>query len=197
MTRQLFVALLSFVVCSTAGAELYVDIGISGGSWPYAPYVITPTSDKPDWMQNQFETFCVEKKQHFSPGNSYLATIDSDILYVGGSGPGDVLEDDVKKIYAGYLNLELGAFSGNIIQKSIWGAQGYTSYDYSILGLDAINIDGWNNVKVLNLWGGGEEYVGDSQSQLVMTPVPVPSALLLGGLGLAVSGWRLRKRKAA
>jgi LPXTG-motif cell wall-anchored protein len=28
-----------------------------------------------------------------------------------------------------------------------------------------------------------------------LTVVPTPSALLLGGIGLAIAGWRLRKRK--
>ncbi|MHC4168075.1 MAG: hypothetical protein ACYSWQ_14050 [Planctomycetota bacterium] len=194
MTRPVFVALLAVVFCSTAGADLYVNMGTSGGSWPSAPYVVTPVPgpDVPSWMPAQFNTFCVERYQTFSPGN-YRATIDNDILYAGGSTP-LVLDDDVKKIYAAYLNGALGSVAGNVVQTSVWGARGYWGYSVdsaigSVIG-DAGSISGWNDVKVLNLWGTSEQ---DRQSQLVMTPVP--GAGLLGAIGIGLVSWRLRRKK--
>jgi len=191
MRKQLFAALLALIVCGTAVADMQINIGISGGDWPSAPYVITPVSGTPAWM-TPFETFCVESSVPFTPGN-YAATIDDDILYAGGSTP-VTLNDNVKKVYAAFLNNELGGFTGNEIQESVWGAQGYSghSLDAAIAGIigNASAIVGWDAVKVLNLWGPEGQ---DVQSQLVL--VPVPGAALLGALGIGFAATRLRRRR--
>jgi len=196
MSKVLLTILLALILCSTAAADLYVHIGTSGGAWPQAAYVITPAdwSEVPAWMPAQFDTFCVERTVTFTPG-TYLATIDDEVLLAGTTGL-TVLQDDVKKIYAAYLNLELQDLDENLIQESVWAAQGYG--DYSVNGTiasriaDTSKIAGWNDVKVLNLW---EDNGGDVQSQLVMTPVP--GAGILGVLGLGLASWRLKRRKMA
>ncbi len=214
MNNRLFVAFLVVVICGTAGADLHVNIRTSGGSWPQAPYIITPdlTSDVPDWMSVEFNTFCVERWVVFytNPGN-YLATIDDNILYGGDPSraaldpEADPLAEHTKKIYAAYLNGALGTGTdGNVVQESIWGAQEYlrgdgTAYEIDTDILDIINgttagsaaIAGWDNVKVLNLWSDAGR---DVQSQLVMTPVP--GAGILGAIGLGLASWRLRRKKA-
>ena len=192
MTKQLFAALLALVFCSTAGADLYVEIGTgvqSDPSWPFSPYLIKPvsTSDVPDWMPDAFYTFCVEETRFFTPGTTYRATIDGSIL-----ASGDTLKDSVKKMYAAFLNDELGALAGNDIQGEIWHAQAgnlVTSPMADIIGAPGA-IAGWDNVKVLNLWGSTGR---DKQSQLVMTPVP--GAGLLAAIGLGLASWRLRRKK--
>ncbi len=195
MTKRVFAVVLALFFCGTAGADLYVNISTtSGGGWPYSPYIITPNAepDVPVWMPAQFDTFCVEMNQTFSPGK-YRATIDNDILY-GGDGLADLLSDDVKKIYAAYLNGALSGIDGNVVQRSVWGAQGYTWYSDPAINAaitDTGAIAGWNDVKVLNLWGG-DAYTGvDRQSQLVMTPVP--GAVLLGMIGLGLAGVKFRR----
>ena len=205
MRKLIFTALLALTVCGIAEADLYVKIGTSPTPWPKTPYIITPLIGAPDWMPASFETFCVERFTTFSPGN-YWATIDDEIMYVGGSSPVS-LDVDVKKIYTAYLNGALNGITvpigqvGNVIQKTIWGELGYidptTSSVYeinteisNIIATDFDTIDGWEKVKVLNLWSNAP-YDGDKQSQLVMTPVP--GAFLIGMIGLSVAGVKLRK----
>lgn len=194
MSKQLFATFLALVLCSTAVADLYVNIATSGGDWPHSPYIITPTSDIPAWMPASFETFCVERGVTFTPGN-YRATIDDRILYANRIDGLD-LNDDAKKIYAAYLNNELTGIAANTIQTSVWGALSYDSYTIDGAVSDVIDLDtatsGWTNVKVLNLWGDNDL---DVQSQMVMTPVP--GAELLGVLGIGLASYRLRRRKHA
>ena len=198
MKKWLFVTLLAIAFCGSARADLYVNISTSGGAWPSTPYIIKPLSGAPDWMPDEFGTFCVERFTTFNPRpGDYWATIDDEILNAYKGNP--ILQDNVKKTYAAFLKgaFDVG-FNMNDIQQYIWDAQGYavtppsTSVSDSIeaiIGVDD-NISGWNNVKTLNLWSRAP-YAGDKQSQLVMTPVP--GAVLLGMIGLSVAGVRLRK----
>ena len=64
-----------------------------------------------------------------------------------------------------------------------WASGGWSGYSYWTGALAT----GWN-INILNATGAPEP---------VTDPVPVPGAFLIGSIGLAFSGWKLRRRKEA
>ena len=207
MNKRLFAAFLALLICGTAGADLSIDIGIgseSEGLWPHAPYEITVNGARPNWLPETFYTFCIEPRTVFrSSDGPFFGTID-DVIMEGTGTLTKTLTEGVKKTYAAFLNggFDTG-FNMNDIQQHIWVTQDYPVGVGPVVALDplittSINsivgsadyTRGWENVKVLNLWGDAD-HTADVQSQLVMTPIP--GAVLLGMLGLSVAGIKLRK----
>lgn len=197
MKRSLLGLTVLLFACSAASADLF-QVGISyttaGNTYPYAAYQVTAVADAPDWLDSYgtFDTFCLEYDVTFDTG-TYYATIDDEVL--GGGSVGTDLSDTVKKVYAAYVNGYLTSYTNNQVQYAIWKARGYSvsSVDLSSILNNIDAIDGWECVKALNLWSNANG-TGDVQSQLVMTPVPVPSAIMLGVLGLGVANRRLKRR---
>jgi len=167
----------------------------------YVPYYMVGQSDAPTELQEGFWSFCLERDNHTLNNRIYWATID-DVIRNKPTGGGS-LNEEVKKIYAAFRNGAYDGYSSNMIpvQNAIWAAETGTlsSGQQSEFLNSSLNFSGWERVKALNLWGlnsnGSINYNKDIQSQLMMTQVPIPSALLLGSIGLGVASWRMKKRK--
>ena len=192
------ILVLLLISTSPLLANMTCTITATGSSWPYSPYVAHISGS--EWasfgITSDFDTFCAERKRSFSPGNSYIATVDDAVLSGGGY---PVLQETTQKIYAAYLNdaFVTTSVTDIAIQKAIWHSQQNNGNLGAHLGgsLNGLNVSGWDDVKALNLWAGSA-YGTDIQSQLVrisIVPVPVPGAIAIGSIGIFFIGFLRRK----
>ena len=150
-------------------------------------------------------TFCLEKYEYFTPGDSYYALI-STAADGGGWGYGpDPISEQTAYLYTMYQAGDSSFQNESLLQEAFYILEQeirYRSNAYVTAANEAVATGSWSglgDVVVATLWENycprTGEYWGRAQDQLMsISPVPAPGALVLAGLGTALVGW-VRRRK--
>ena len=171
-----------------------------------------------------FETFCLERNEHFSPGSTYYYGISQAAIQGGVPGGSDPISRGTAWLYLQFATGSLtgynysgpgGDASAAALQATIWWLEGEgadpgngNTFRNSVMGLSNYMADnnGLYHVGVLNLWEDSD-HTQLAQDQLILTGAPnlltVPdegsTALLLGlgFLGLFVGRSKLNRHSHA
>jgi hypothetical protein len=169
-----------------------------------------------------FQSFCIEAHEGVTVGTTYDAVVNDEAILGDGlnlgelPGPdgGDPISPQTAYLYTQFRSGTLAGYnytqgsgrasSALSLQTAFWYLEGEAGYkDVDMLSPQAQSFVGiadgtdWttiHDVRVLNLYGGvtGKECY---QDMLTLGAVPVPGAVLLGGIGTCLIGW-LRRRRA-
>jgi hypothetical protein len=181
--------------------------------WSWNPYPLYSSNTQ---VAGGLQTFCVELSEPITPGTTYDDVLNDRAIW-GGVGPqGNPLSVGTAWLYHEFQKGTLQGYdyipeferrerTAEKLQITIWWLEGYVDdpgpdnpFRQLVLATfpnPMADNNGRYPVGVLNLYEQG--HLGDSQYRrqdfLVCTPVPIPAALLLGLLGLGISGLGLRR----
>lgn len=149
-------------------------------------------------------TFCVEKDEYFKPGSMYYAVINTAAVNGGIGGPNpDPIDERSAYLYTQFISGNPYFQNEKKLQDAIWYIEQEIKSGNEYVGLADLavsngNWSGLGNVRVVNLYShyDGVNYSGPAQDQLIaISPVPVPGAFLLAGIGTVLVGWIRRRQK--
>jgi hypothetical protein len=221
---------LASVVCllgagsALAGPSVYLTRVSGYYSGSGGEFQLTPNQDLKNITieSDPYSSFCLEKNEHVSSGQTYDVVVAREALYGGtnhgATGPhgGDLLDPMTAYLYTQFRAGTLDGYdydpaggraaSAQALQDVIWYIEDEAAKTWTDSPDDAslqkkfyaAAVEaGWTdigNVRVLNMYVPG--HVGEAgyfkQDQLTM--VPAPGAALLASLGLGLVGW-FRRRK--
>jgi len=212
-------AILSLIVLAISAAPAVADMTVNvtnepGGYNNGGPFTATVKGSAAIGIYapgSSFYTFCLEGGITYSPGTTYLATVDAGAISGGGGLNPDPISDQSAWLYNNFLDGTLTYLDGytpleerSAVQEAIWRFEDEASHsspaNVALLAVDLIGkanaavTGGYTNTNIMamNLWAGSAYTGTDIQSMMVR--VPVPGAVLLGVLGLGVASARLRRR---
>lgn len=148
-------------------------------------------------------TFCLEKYEDFTPGQSYYAVLSEGASFGGEGWLGyDPICEETAYLYTMFMTGNSNFQNEWMLQKAIHylEEESYEYNSYVSAARDAVDQGLWSgigDVRVASLWEhtNGECYWGRVQDQLIMiNTVPAPGALLLAGIGTTLVGF-IRRRK--
>jgi hypothetical protein len=178
-------------------ALLAVNPALAG----YAPATADLTAGNPN-----FQTFCIETGEYFTPGDTYNVTISAEVLYDGGQFPnGEPITMGTAWLYSQFAAGTLSGYdyaygygrtiTAGDLQQAIWylqgeqpglvnvsGADGTAFYNAAVLalgGVAAVNnpANGAYGVVALNLWVPNEDGSNGAAAQDQLMVVPEPSTV--------------------
>jgi hypothetical protein len=195
--------------------KLYDGPGTTGGGEFWVDVVGKGVSGTINGSNNDFITFCVEKNEYFSPGESLKVSAVNTAAVNGGVGGGnpDPLSPATAWLFTQFSSGTLAGYShtsskANSLQRAIWYLEneiaasdsGYAGDSQAQAWVAAALGSGWTGigqVRVLNLLrkDSSGNYTIAAQDQLYIAPIPEPQAYATMLAGLALLGfWGARRR---
>jgi hypothetical protein len=185
----------------------WTSVGMANGG-PYSVNVISGSLAPSlyDGMTGNgvFETFCAESDIGFVNTQTYWVSVDPVVLSGGVGAAGDPVSDVAEYIYDRYRAGNPDSWDATQIGEAIWWAEEETQGVKNSIVDDALAALGYaSNVTAsalgngvhtwgMNLWVVDDQGVATDKQSFLVT-VPVPAGALLGFLGLAVAGIKLRR----
>ena len=215
--REKFIALS--LAALAAGSAFSQTVTLSTGPYGFgnggefnAVFNSVPLSPVALTNSGNFEVFCLEHSENFSPGGTYYFTIDTFAIAGGGGAVGgqDPLDETTAFLYDAFISGTLPGYdyantfgmrsvNAGALQNAIWyieqevgtldSADAVTFYNFAQGGIGR----GLGDVRVLNMYTlDGDGHQVNAQSQVFKLPTPGTTALV--GLA-AAAGLRRRRRR--